>query len=448
MTVNVLPALSKLSAQLPSLPAKPEESWRRSDPSAFFLPDSELLDFAGKPVLEALAHGARPWKISFADTGTAQSTAVVKSALETVLSAESALALASLDASRTAFVFAGDGFARVITPARETSKVAIEIAGVPVEPHAVVPSSAIGEALAFRLRAAVPQSLTITTTRLSQGGFATPEEDVTTLVVVAGGSPAYSQSHNYIRYVAAEGCKVDILHIDAGAGYAHHRHDVLVARGAEVRETWMHVGSERQESASQLFERRVEVSEAATLRDALIFSPSGSARVISNVVLGGEKAQAHCSTVIVVGGGTLDYEPVQEHVAPGGASDLRAKMVVSGRGRAVFQGLVVVRKEAPRTDAVQINKNLVLSKRARIDSLPRLEILPNEVSCKHGSATGEIDARQLYYLSTRGFTEEQGKALVIRGFALEGVAALPQSSSLFPIAEDAVSGLIARVVKV
>jgi Fe-S cluster assembly protein SufD len=125
-----------------------------------------------------------------------------------------------------------------------------------------------------------------------------------------------------------------------------------------------------------------------------------------------------------------------------------AKMIASGRGRAVFQGLVVVHKEAPGTDAVQLNKNLVLSKRARIDSLPRLEILPNEVSCKHGSATGEIDARQIYYLGTRGLSEEQARALVLQGFALEGIGALPSENVLFAVAEEVVTGLVARIAKV
>ena len=96
---------------------------------------------------------------------------------------------------------------------------------------------------------------------------------------------------------------------------------------------------------------------------------------------------------------------------------------------------------------MQENKNLVLSKRARVDALPRLEILPNEVACKHGSATGELDPRQLYYLTTRGFSLDEAKALVVRGFALEGLCGLSPESALYVAAECLVSGLVAKVVK-
>jgi hypothetical protein len=431
---------------LPSLPALPEESWRRTDPAAFFLPESDMLDFSGKPVVEALAQGARPWKIAFEDTGSAESVSTVRTLLSAHLSPASLDALFALESSRTAFLFLDDGFARVVSPARGTSQTGvggIEISGVSVDLSAVVGRSAIGAALSARLRAAVPQTLTVKVTAprgLSESAF--------TLVVVAAGASAFSQSFHHVRYVVESGARADILHIDAGSHFAHHRHDIFVSSGAQVNEAWFHAGTERHVDASLLLERRVEVGEGGLFRDALVFAPTGAVRVVSNVVLCGEKAQAHCSTAVVASSGVLDYEPVHEHAGPGAKSDLRAKMVASGRGRAVFQGLVLVHKEAPRSEAVQINKNLLLSKRARIDSLPRLEILPNEVSCKHGSATGEVDAKQLYYLGTRGFSEEQAKALVIRGFAMEGVDALPREGVLAQLAEDTVDALVSGVVKI
>lgn len=431
---------------LPSLPALPEESWRRTDPAAFFLPESDMLDFAGKPVVEALAHGARPWKIAFEDTTSPESHARVRDLLAAHLPPASVDALLGLDPSSTAFLFLDDGFARVVSPARGVASApagTLEVSGVSVDPFAVVGGSAIGAALAARLRAAVPQALTVKVTPpalLSDAPF--------TLVVVAAGAPSFSQSFHHVRYVVDAGARADILHVDGGSHFAHHRHDIVVSRGATVNEAWFHTGTERHEDASLLFERRVEIGEGGTFRDALVFAPKGQVRAVSNVVLGGEKAQAHCSTAVVAASGMLDYEPVHEHAGPGAKSDLRAKMVASGRGRAVFQGLVLVHKEAPRTEAVQVNKNLLLSKRARIDSLPRLEILPNEVSCKHGSATGEVDSKQLYYLGTRGFSEEQAKVLVIRGFVLEGVDALPRESVLAHFAEDAVDTLVSAIVKV
>jgi Fe-S cluster assembly protein SufD len=432
-----------VTALLPGLPPVPEESWRRTAPEAFFLPPSEMLAFSGKPVLEALAQGARPWKIALEDTGSPEVQARVKDTLSSVLPASAVEALAALKAESTAFVFLEDGLARVVTPAAGVGRYVVEVSGAPADVHAVVGTSVIGAALAARLRATVPHALTV---NIRPKGM--QAEEALTLVVVAAGSPAYAQSWRHIRYVAAQGVKVDLLHVDGGASFAHHRHDVVVAPGAELNEAWIHVGAERNVDGHQLLERRVEVDAGATFRDALVFAPAGTVRVVSNVVLAGRKALAHGSAAVIASGGAIDYEPVQEHVGPGGTSDLMAKMIASGRGRAVFQGLVVVHKEAPGTDAVQLNKNLVLSKRARIDSLPRLEILPNEVSCKHGSATGEIDARQIYYLGTRGLSEEQARALVLQGFALEGIGALPSENVLFAVAEEVVTGLVARIAKV
>lgn len=96
--------------------------------------------------------------------------------------------------------------------------------------------------------------------------------------------------------------------------------------------------------------------------------------------------------------------------------------------------------------ASQVNKNLVLSKRARIDAMPRLRILPDEVSCKHGSATGEIDARQVYYLQTRGFTEQEAKAQIVGGFILDGLAQLPQNSPLQNLAGVVLEQGLSRVL--
>lgn len=442
MTSKPSATLTNLATLLPSLPAFPEESWRRTDPSAFFLPEYDMLDFCGKPVLEALAQGARPWKIGFEDNTSSEGVATVKKRLLEHLPEESVDALLEIDATRLAFVFLDNGFASVVSPARGAGSAQIEISGVSVDPFAVVGGSAIGAALAARLRAAVPQTLTVNV-RAPAGLSDTPF----TLVVVASGEPAFSQSFQHVRYVVEEGARADILHIDSGAHFAHHRHDVVVLPGALVNEAWFHTGKEHQSESSLLLERRVDVSEGGAFSDALVFSPAGAVRVVSNVVLRGEKAQARCSTAVVASSGVLDYEPVHEHVRPGGTSELHTKMVASGRGRAVFQGLVLVHKDAPRSEAVQINKNLLLSKRARVDSLPRLEILPNEVSCKHGSATGEVDAKQLYYLATRGFSEEQAKALVIRGFAMEGVDALPSESVLARVADVAVEALVSQVVK-
>ena len=71
---------------------------------------------------------------------------------------------------------------------------------------------------------------------------------------------------------------------------------------------------------------------------------------------------------------------------------------MDGKARGVFVGRVLVRKDAQKTDAHQTNKNILLSREALVDSVPQLEILANDVKCKHGSTTGQLDPAALFYL--------------------------------------------------
>lgn len=169
--------------------------------------------------------------------------------------------------------------------------------------------------------------------------------------------------------------------------------------------------------------------------------------MISNVVPEGEGAQAHCGTAVIAAGqAVVDYEPLQDHTSPRSQSHLRAKMLAGQRGKAIFQGLINVEREAGGTTSSQVNKNLVLSKRARVDAMPRLRILPDEVSCKHGSATGEIDSKQMYYLQTRGFTEQQAKEQIVSGFVRDGLAQLPDGMLLQAWANNVLTQGLVRVL--
>jgi Fe-S cluster assembly protein SufD len=83
----------------------------------------------------------------------------------------------------------------------------------------------------------------------------------------------------------------------------------------------------------------------------------------------------------------------------------------------VFNGGIDVRPGADGTDASQSNDNLLLSDRAEVNTQPRLEILADEVACKHGATVGQLDDTALYYLRSRGIDAEQARRLLINGFA-------------------------------
>jgi Fe-S cluster assembly protein SufD len=112
----------------------------------------------------------------------------------------------------------------------------------------------------------------------------------------------------------------------------------------------------------------------------------------------------------------LDHHTQQEHFAGYSTSDLMIKGVLKDQARTVYQGLIHVRKDAQRSDAYQANRNLILSPKARADSIPGLEIEANDVRCTHGATVGQVDEEVLFYLRSRGLSEAHAHRLVVEGF--------------------------------
>jgi Fe-S cluster assembly protein SufD len=114
-----------------------------------------------------------------------------------------------------------------------------------------------------------------------------------------------------------------------------------------------------------------------------------------------------------------------DHAVPHCSSRQLYKGILDGRARGVFHGRVIVRKDAQKTDALQTNKNLLLSREALVNSTPQLEILADDVKCKHGSTTGQLDATALFYLRSRGISEAAAKSLLTYAFASDVVQRVP-----------------------
>ena len=114
-----------------------------------------------------------------------------------------------------------------------------------------------------------------------------------------------------------------------------------------------------------------------------------------------------------------DTHSVIDHKQPHCSSHQLYKGILDDNGRAVFNGKVFVREGAQKTDAMQTNKNLLLSDKARVDTKPQLEIFADDVKCAHGAAVGQIDPEELFYLETRGIGPELGRSLLTYGFAEE-----------------------------
>jgi Fe-S cluster assembly protein SufD len=115
----------------------------------------------------------------------------------------------------------------------------------------------------------------------------------------------------------------------------------------------------------------------------------------------------------------MDNHTLADHANPNCHSNELYKGILADESNGVFNGKIMVRQDAQKTNAYQMNKNILLSNNASINSKPQLEIYADDVKCSHGATTGQIDNEQLFYLKTRGIGEKEGKRLLLYAFANE-----------------------------
>ncbi len=165
---------------------------------------------------------------------------------------------------------------------------------------------------------------------------------------------------------------------------------------------------------------RIAVSQAAgsTYRTGSFNLGASYGRLDCRVHLGGPGATAELSGLYVGNGDqTLDQQITIVHAAPDCTSRQTFRGVLDDESTGVFNGGIDVRPGAIGTDAEQSNANLLLSERAEANSQPRLEILADDVACKHGATVGQLDEGALYYLRSRGIPGDEARRLLIGGFA-------------------------------
>ncbi len=148
-----------------------------------------------------------------------------------------------------------------------------------------------------------------------------------------------------------------------------------------------------------------------------------------HVIVNGEGAECRLDGLFVIGGEQhSDTHTVVDHASPRATSRQLYKGVLDGRARGVFNGRIVVRPGAQKTDAQQTNKNLLLADGVEVDSKPQLEIFADDVKCSHGAADGQLAAEAIFYLKSRGLGEAMARALLTYGFASEVVGRIQEDS--------------------
>ena len=114
-----------------------------------------------------------------------------------------------------------------------------------------------------------------------------------------------------------------------------------------------------------------------------------------------------------------DISTVIHHEAPDTTSNQVAKGIIDGESKAIFTGRIHIHKDAQRVASGQLNKNLLLSKKAQVHSQPQLEIFADDVKCSHGSTTGQLSDEEVFYFQTRGIPLDRAKSLLAYGFGLD-----------------------------
>jgi len=117
-----------------------------------------------------------------------------------------------------------------------------------------------------------------------------------------------------------------------------------------------------------------------------------------------------------------------DHAQPHGVSRQLHKCIIGGSAHAVFNGKIMVRNGAQRTDSIQSSRNLLLSGKAHVDTKPQLEIFADDVKCAHGATIGQLDSEEVFYLQSRGLSDSVARNLLTYAFGAEIIERIPVAS--------------------
>lgn len=137
-----------------------------------------------------------------------------------------------------------------------------------------------------------------------------------------------------------------------------------------------------------------------------------------NFFQNGERIDSTMKGITIIGDKQhVDHNTLVQHIEPNCESHQDYKGIFGDNSVGVFNGKVVVEKEAQKTNAFQANNNILLNDKATINTKPQLEIFADDVKCSHGCTIGQLDENAMFYLRTRGIPKKEAKALLMYAFA-------------------------------
>lgn len=271
---------------------------------------------------------------------------------------------------------------------------------------------------------------------LHLGRNVTLDQPVEFVFVNTGAEAAHHPRNLILAEIGATATVVEHHVGPAGVGYfANSTTEILVGDNARVRHYRLQAESD---AAIHIANVAVRVGRDATY-DNFVFSLG--ARLSRNEihsVLAGTGATCHLNGGYMIRGEQhADTTTLIEHAQPHGGSRETYKGVIDGSARAVFQGKIHVHRGAQKTDGYQLNRALLLSDSAEIDSKPELEIYADDVKCSHGATAGQLDEEAMFYLRSRGIPMPEARGLLIQSFVGEALAEINDEAVREAFAERA-----------
>ena len=202
--------------------------------------------------------------------------------------------------------------------------------------------------------------------------------------------------------------------------------EIVVGAGAKLSYCKIQLENEATYNVSTT---QVEVNENATFRSMAIDIGGRLTRNNLTVTMAGEGSNSDVrGAYLVTRDQHIDNQVIVDHLV--GHNDMNElyKGILDGRARSVFHGSIIVRPNAAKVNAMQVDKNLLLSNEAEADTKPAFWIYCDDVRCGHGAACGRLDDDSLFYLVSRGIDEETARMILIRAFVSEIVDAIEDPS--------------------
>ncbi|MBA2709257.1 MAG: Fe-S cluster assembly protein SufD [Tatlockia sp.] len=233
--------------------------------------------------------------------------------------------------------------------------------------------------------------------------------------------------YNRCLIIAEEGASATIVEEFLGAENCSYFTNTMTELFAAAHSKIVHYKIQR-ESKSAFHIGHLSAQQAANSQFQSHSLSLGGKLVRSDLTLYLKEEKAAClmnGIYAPTEGQHMDHHTTVHHLVPDCQSEQDYKGILNGRSRAVFNGKVIVAKDAQQTQAKQQNKNILLSANAEIDTKPQLEIFADDVICTHGATVGQLDEDALFYLATRGIGRAEASKYLVQAFASNNLRLVP-----------------------